>query len=149
MINKILIIFLLGIITTFAQTTKVMGTKLTYNKKNKTMLLSMSDTTFLVGDNSGLDTQVKIVRECELKVKINSVEYSTTEPFFNTYGYRHDMSWFFITERPVNCKSISKGGIDYTYKFSKVEPGEYILIVTRRCDGKYVVEKLSGSIVIR
>ena len=147
--NKILIIFLLGIMTTFAQTTKVMGTTLTYNKKSKTMLLSMSDTTFLVSDNSDLDTEVKIVREYDLTMKINGVEYSMTEPYFWTYGYRHDMSWFFITERPSNCKSISKSGIDYTYKFSNVVPGEYILIVTRRCDEKYVVKRLSGSIIVR
>jgi hypothetical protein len=149
-INKILIIFLLGIITTFAQTTtKVMGTTLTYDQKNKTMSLFMSDTTFLVGDESGLDTEVKIVREYDLSMKINGLEYSMTEPYFMTYGYRHDMSWFFITERPENCKSISKNGVDYTYKFSNVQPGEYILIVTRRCDEKYVIKKLSGSIIVK
>ena len=148
-INKILIIFLLGIVTTFAQTTTVMGTTLSYNKKTKTMLLSMSDTTFLVGDDSDLDTEVRIVREYELTMKINGVEYSMTEPYFWTNGYRHSMSWAFTTERPSNCKSISKNGIDYTYKFSNVVPGEYILIVTRRCDEKYVVKKLSGSIIIR
>jgi len=147
--NKILIIFLLGITTMFAQTTTVMGTTLSYNKKTKTMLLSMSDTTFLVGDDSDLDTEVRIVREYELTMKINGVEYSMTEPYFLTYGYRHDMFWAFTTERPSNCKSISKNGIDYTYKFSNVVPGEYILIVTRRCDEKYVVKKLSGSIIIR
>jgi hypothetical protein len=147
--NKILIIFLLGIVTTFAQTTKVMGTTLTYNKKTKTMLLSMSDTTFLVSNNSDLDTEVKIVREYDLTMKINGVEYSMTEPYFWTYGYRHDMFWAFTTERPANCKSISKSGIDYTYKFSNVVPGEYILIVTRRCDEKYVLKRLSGSIIVR
>ena len=125
-----------------------MGSTLTYDKKTKTMLLSMSDTTFLVDDNSDLDTEVKIVREYDLTMKINNVEYSMTEPYFWTYGYRHPMSWFFMTERPSNCKSMSKSGIDYTYKFSNVQPGEYILIVTRRCDEKYVIEKLSGSIII-
>ena len=135
--------------TTFAQTTKVMGSTLTYNKKTKTMLLSMSDITFLVGDNSDLDTEVKIVREYELTMKINGIEYSMSESYFWTHGYRHDMSWFFITERPENCKSTSKSGIDYTYKFSNVVPGEYILIVTRRCDEKYVVKKLSCSISVR
>ena len=149
MINKILIIFLLGIMTAFAQTTKVMGTTLTYDKKTKTMLLSMSDTTFLVDDNSDLDTEVKIVREYDLTMKINDIEYSMTEPYFMTYGYRHDMFWVFTTERPSNCKSISKGVIDYVYKFSNVQPGEYILIVTRRCDEKYVVKRLSGSIIVR
>ena len=148
--NKILIIFLLGIITTFAQTTtKVMGSKLTYNPKNKTMLLSMSDTTFLVGDNSDLDTEIKIVREYDLTMKINGIEYSMTEPYFMTYGYRHSMSWAFTTERPDNCKSINKYGIDYGYKFSNVQPGEYILIVTRRCDEKYVIKRLSGSIIVK
>ena len=148
-INKIIIIFLLGIVTTFAQTTKVMGTTLTYDKKTKTMLLSMSDTTFLVDNNSDLDTEVKIVREYDLTMKINGVEYSMTEPYFLTCGYRHDMFCAFTTERPANCKSISKGGINYLYKFSNVQPGEYILIVTRRCDEKYVVKKLSGSIIVR
>jgi hypothetical protein len=149
-INKILIIFLLGVITTFAQTTtKVMGTTLTYDQKNKTMSLFMSDKTFLVGDESGLDTEVKIVREYDLSMKINGLEYSMTEPYFSTYGYRHDMSWFFITERAENCKSTSKNGIDYTYKFSNVQPGEYILVVTRRCDEKYVEQKLSGSIIVK
>ena len=147
--NKILIIFLIGIMTTFAQTTKVMGTTLSYNKKTKIMLLSMTDTTFLVDDNSDLDTEVKIVREYDLTMKINGVEYSMREPYFMTYGYRHNMFWAFTTERPANCKSISKSGVDYTYKFSDVQPGEYILIVTRRCDEKYIVKKLSSSIIIR
>jgi hypothetical protein len=147
---KKLLIMLLFTMTTFAQTTTpIKGVTLTYNRKTKTMLLSMSDKTFLVADNSDLDTEVKIVREYELTMKINGVEYSMTEPYFWTYGYRHDMSWFFITNRPGNCKSISKNGIDYNYKFSDVVPGEYILIVTTRCDEKYVVNKLSTSLIIK
>ena len=114
------------------------------------MLLSMSDTTFLVPDDSDIDTEVKIVREYELTMKINGVEYSMTEPYFWTYGYKEEMFWAFTTQRPANCKSINpKYGLNLTYKFSNVEPGEYILIVTTRCDEKYVIEKLSTSLIVK
>ena len=146
-----LLLMLLFTITTFAQTTKpIKGVTLTYNKKTKAMLLSMSDTTFLVPDDSDIDTEVKIVREYELTMKINGVEYSMTEPYFWTYGYKEEMFWAFTTQRPANCKSINpKYGLNLTYKFSNVVPGEYILIVTTRCDEKYVIEKLSTSLIVK
>jgi hypothetical protein len=56
----------------------------------------------------------------------------------------------FTTQSPVNCKSINpKYGPNLTYKFSNVEPGEYILIVTTRCDEKYVIEKLTTSLIVK
>lgn len=142
---------LLFTMVTFAQTTKpIKGSTLTYNKKNKTMLLSMSDATFLVPDDSDIDTEVKILREYELTMRINGVEYSMTEPYFWTYGYKEEMFWAFTTQIPGNCNSInSKYGLNYTYKFSDVVPGEYILIVTTRCDEKYVIEKLTTSLIIK
>ena len=148
---KRLLIMLLFTITTFSQTTTpIKGVTLKYNKKTKTMILSMSDKTFLVEDNSDLDTEVKIVREYDLSMKINGIEYSMTEPYFWTYGYRHEMSWFFVTEKPSNSKIIGPvNGPDYNFKFTKVEPGEYILIVTTRCDEKYIIEKLTTSLIIR
>jgi hypothetical protein len=148
---KKLLIMLLFTMVTFAQTTKpIKGVTLTYNKKTKTMLLSMSDKTFLVGDNSDLDTEVKIMREHELTMKINGVEYFMTEPYFRTYGYRHKMFCTFTTYSPGSCKSINtKYGLYHTYRFSNVVPGEYILIVTTRCDKKYVIEKLTTSLIVR
>lgn len=55
------------------------------------------------------------------------------------------MFYAFTTERPGNCTIVKEFKI---YKFTKVEPGEYILVVSKVCDGKYVEEKSTGSIIV-
>jgi len=75
---------LLFTMTTFAQTTTpIKGVTLKYNSANKTMLLSMSDTTFLVPENSNIQTEVKIE--------------SSKKPYFITSGYKQKTSWFFVS----------------------------------------------------
>jgi len=122
--------------TTFAQTTTpIKGVTLKYNSANKTMLLSMSDTTFLVPENSNIQTEVKIE--------------SSKKPYFITSGYKQKTSWFFVSNVPKNSKSINpKNKLDYIYEFSNVEPGEYILTVTTK-SGEKVVEKLSTSLIVK
>ncbi len=127
---------LLFTMTTFAQTTTpIKGVTLKYNSANKTMLLSMSDTTFLVPENSNIQTEVKIE--------------SSKKPYFITSGYKQKTSWFFVSNVPKNSKSINpKNKLDYIYEFSNVEPGEYILTVTTK-SGEKVVEKLSTSLIVK
>ena len=147
-INKILIIFLLGIITTFAQTTKVKGVTLSYNKKEKTMTLFIQDNVFKYPDNSDLETEIKIRKNFEISMTINGQEYVVTDPYTNYFyieGSRLPMFYSFITEKPGNCTIVKEFKI---YKFTKVEPGEYILVVSKVCDDKYVEEKSTGSIII-
>lgn len=146
--KKILIIFLLGIMTTFAQTTKVKGVTLSYNKKEKSMTLFIQDDVFKYPDNSDLETEIKIRKNFELSMIINGQEYSVTDPYNNYFyieGFRHPMFYAFTTERPGNCTIVKEFKI---YKFTKVEPGEYILVVSKVCDGKYVEEKSTGSIIV-
>jgi hypothetical protein len=133
---KKLLIMLLFTMTTFAQSTlPIKGVTLKYNSVNKTMLLSMSDTTFLVPENSNIQTEVKIE--------------SSKKPYFITSGYKQKTSWFFVSNVPKNSKSISpKNKIDYIYEFSNVQPGEYILIVTTK-SGEKVVDKLSTSLIVK
>jgi hypothetical protein len=79
---------------------------------------------------------------------INGQEYSVTDPYNNYFyieGFRHPMFYAFTTERPGNCTIVKEFKI---YKFTKVEPGEYILVVSKVCDGKYVEEKSTGSIIV-
>jgi hypothetical protein len=38
---------------------------------------------------------------------------------------------------------------NFVYKFSNVKPGEYIVVVTKRCDEKYVIEKSNTSLIVR
>ena len=133
---KKLLIMLLFTMTTFAQTTTpIKGVTLKYNNVNKTRLLSMSDTTFLVPENSNIQTEVKIE--------------SSKKPYFITSGYKQKTSWFFVSNVPKNSKSINrKNKLDYIYEFSNVEPGEYILTVTTK-SGEKVVEKLSTSLIVK
>jgi hypothetical protein len=133
---KKILIMLLFTMTTFAQSTlPIKGVTLKYNSVNKTMLLSMSDTTFLVPENSNIQTEVKIE--------------SSKKPYFITSGYKQKTSWFFVSNVPKNSKSISpKNKIDYIYEFSNVQPGEYILIVTTK-SGEKVVENLSTSLIVK
>ena len=147
--KKILIIFLLGIVTTFAQTTKVKGVTLSYNKKDKTMTLFIPDSTFKFPEKSDLEMEIKIRKDFELSMTINGQEYVLTDPYNNYFyieGSRLPMFYSFITERPVNCTIIKEFSI---YKFSKVEPGEYILVVAKKCDNKYIEEKVTGSIIVQ
>lgn len=147
--NKILIIFLLAIVTTFAQTTKVKGVILSYNKKDKTMNLFIPDSTFEFPEKSYLETEIKIRKNLELSMMINTQEYVLTDPYNNYFyieGSHHPMFYSFITESSGNCTIIKKFSM---YKFSKVEPGEYILVVTKKCDNKYIEEKFTGSIIVQ
>jgi hypothetical protein len=133
---KKLLIMLLFTMTTFAQSTlPIKGVTLKYNSVNKTMLLSMSDTTFSIPENSNIQTEVKIE--------------SSKKPYFITSGYKQKTSWFFVSNVPKNSKSINpKNKLDYIYEFSSVEPGEYILTVTTK-SGEKVVEKLSTSLIVK
>jgi hypothetical protein len=142
---KKLLIMLLFTMTTFAQTTTIKGVTLTYNKVNKTLLLTMIDDTFIVPDDSDLDTQVRILRK-SLPFKISGTEYTMTETCFITSGYKHPMFWAYSTETFGNCSSTKK---DNVYKFTDVQPGEYIIEVTRRCDEKYVINTSTKSLIIK
>ena len=148
--KNLLILFLLGTATLFAQTTpKINGATLSYNKKTNVMTLTMTDQTFSYPDNSDYDTKIRIVREYDLTMKINGVEYSMTEPYFMTYGARNPMFWSFVTEKPGNCTSVETHGLNYVYKFAKMQKGEYLLIITKRCDEKYVEQTWTTSLVIK
>jgi len=146
---KKLLLMLLFTMTTFAQTASVKGVTLTYNNKTKTMLLNMLEKTFIVPENSDIDVQVKIVREFDLTMKIGDQEYSMTESYFETNGYKHPMFYVFWTLTPAStsCKSVKES--NFVYKFSNVKPGEYIVVVTKRCDEKYVIEKSTTSLIVR
>ena len=142
---KKLLLMLLFTITTFAQTATTKGVTLTYNKVNKTMLLTMTDNTFIVPENSDLDTQVRILRE-SLPFNINGLQYTTTETCFVTSGYKHPMFWSYITETFGDCSSTKKNNV---YKFTNVQPGTYIIEVTRRCDEKYVINKTEKTLIVK
>jgi len=142
---KTIIAFLLCVFTTYAQSVTVNKTKLSYDKKTKTMLLNISESEFRVDENSNLKVEVKIVKEYDLSMTINGVSYSMTEPFFSKSGYRHPMFWSYTTETPGNCKAKT----EFIYQFSKLQPGEYILVITKICDNKYIEDKKIGSIVIQ
>ena len=140
-----LLLMLLFTITTFAQTATIKGVTLTYNSVNKTMLLSMSDDTFIVPDDSDLDTQVRVLKQ-SLPFLIGGTEYTMTETCLLTSGYKHLMFWAYSTETHGNCSSTKKHNV---YKFSDVKPGEYIIEVTRRCDEKYVIDISTKSLIIK
>lgn len=140
-----LLLMLFFTITTFAQTTTIKGTTLTYNSKNKTIILSMSDETFMVPENSDIDTQVRVTMT-SLPVNINGTEYTMTETCFITSGYKHPMFWVYITETHGNCGGTKKHNV---YKFTDVKPGEYIIEVTRRCDEKYVIDMSTKSLIVK
>ena len=140
-----LLLMLLFTITTFAQTATIKGVTLTYNKVNKTMLLTMIDNTFIVPEHSDLDTQVRVLRE-SLPFNISGTEYTMTETCFVTSGYKHPMFWAYSTETFGNCSSTKKHNV---YKFTDVQPGTYIIEVTRRCDEKYVISETEKTLVVK
>ena len=149
--RNLLIFFLLGTITLFAQKTpKINGAFLSYNKKNNKMILTISDKTVDYPDNSGYDTRIRIMRKPDLIIKINRTEYSVSEQYFITYGYKHPKDWFFITEYTGgNGMCIKRNGFDYGQKFSNIEKGTYILIIDKRCDKNYIEETWKTSLIVK
>lgn len=147
--KKVLIMFLLGITTVFSQTTIVKGVTLSYSKKDKVMTLSIPENAFNYPQHSDLEKEIKIRRNFEMTMTINGQEYSVSDPYTNYFiisGHKYPMSSAHYYIKNSNCKIIKEYR---TYKFYDVEPGEFILVVSEKCDDKYLVWKETGSIVIQ
>ena len=142
--KKILLMFLIGTMTMFSQTTKVRGVVLTYDKVKKVMRLTTTPKIMYTNDTD-MDVRIEINKEFVVKMNLNGVNYSMAQAFFEIKGHTRDMGWVFIVYKPSNCKEIK---MDYIYEFSNVEPGEYILTVSNVCDNKYVTNEQTMSIQI-
>ena len=142
--KKLLLMFLIGTMTMFSQTIKVRGVTLTYDKVKKVMTLTTTPKIMYTNDTD-MDVKIEINKEYALKMNLNGVKYSVTEPFFEHSGYVREMGWCFITYKPKGCKEIKN---NYVFQFTGVEPGEYILTVSNVCDNKYVTNERTMSIQI-
>jgi hypothetical protein len=142
--KKILLMFLIGTMTMFSQTTKVRGVTLTYDKVKKNMILSIPEKTMVVEDR---DTEVRITidKEFSLKMMINGLPVSVSNEYFLHEGRVIDGLWTFFTIKTTECKEIK---MNYIYQFPNVKPGEYILTVSDVCDGKWETNEKNMSIIV-
>ena len=138
--------FLFGTMTMFSQTIKVRGVTLSYDKVKKVMTLYTPHKSMRT-DDVDMDVNVEISKEFALKMIINGVTFSTTEPYFRHCGHvKKDGLWMFITFKHGGCKEIK---MNEMYQFTNVQLGEeYILTVSDLCDDKYSSNEKSGSIII-
>jgi hypothetical protein len=145
--KKILLMFLIGTMSMFSQTTTtVRGVTLGYNTNSKVMTLTISPKTMYTND-ANLDVRITINKEFALKMTIGGVDYTMSETYFEHIGHREEMFWYFTTTSPLKCKEIKKNCV---YQFKGVERGEeYILSVSDVCDGKYVTKEKTSSIKIK
>lgn len=144
--KNILVMFLLGTMTIFSQSTTVRGVTLSYDKVKKIMTLKILPKTMYTNDAS-MDVNVSIYRDFGIKMIMNGVSHSISKPYFEHVGHTRDMGWFFITHKPSRCKEVKE---NYIYTFSEIQSDEeYILIVSNVCDDKYVTDEQTGSIIIK
>lgn len=144
--RKLLAILLIGTSTMFSQsTTTVRGVTLSYDKVNKTMTVQLTPQSVYTNDTD-MDVNIEIYKQFALKMVVQGNMYSMTEPYFQHKGHTKGMGWSFSTTRPSGSKVVK---VNYIYQFIDVQPGEeYILEVSNVCDGKYITNSKSGSVVI-
>lgn len=142
----ILFVALLLIQESYSQNnTTVRGVKLSYDSKKRVMTLTTSHKIMYTNDYD-LDVCIEINKGYALKMVMNGITYSMTEPYFKHIGHTREMGWAFSTTQPRGLKTIKE---NYIYQFSVVQPGEeYVMTVSTICDDKYVTNEEKGSIVI-
>ena len=125
--------------------TTVRGVKLSYDSKKRVMTLTTSHKITYTNDYD-LDVCIEINKGYALKMVMNGITYSMTEPYFKHIGHTREMGWAFSTTQPKGLKTIKE---NYIYQFSDIQPGEeYIITVSNVCDDKYISSEEKGSIVI-
>jgi hypothetical protein len=142
----ILFVALLLIQKSYSQNnTTVRGVKLSYDSKKRVMTLTTSHKIMYTNDYDS-DVCIEINKGYSLKMVMNGITYSMTEPYFKHIGHTREMGWAFSTTQPRGLKTIKE---NYIYQFSDVQPGEeYVMTVSTICDDKYVTNEEKGSIVI-
>jgi hypothetical protein len=145
--KKILLMFLIGTMTMFSQSvTSVRGVTLGYNITKKVMTLTISPKTMYTND-ANLDVKITINKEFALRMTIGGINYSVSDSYFEQMGHKEDWFWHFTTTSQIKYKEIKK---NYVFQFRDVKPGEeYILTVSDVCDGKYVTNEKTSSILIK
>jgi len=150
--KNLIVLFLLGTLTGFCQTAKINDITLSYDSKKHKMVLVMPSHNFYLPleDN---DLTIYIHKEFSLKMIINGVEYSMSEPYFEYFGYMRET--FGFSEIKHN-----ESGVQYnenvnpfiskktSFVFSNPEKGEYIVQVVKRC-GDYEEYRKQTSLIIR
>ena len=142
----ILFLALLLIQKSYSQNnTTVRGVKLSYDSKKRVMTLTTSHKIMYTNDYDS-DVCIEINKGYALKMVMNGITYSMTEPYFKHSGHTREMRWPFSTTQPRGLQTIKE---NYIYQFSDVQPGEeYVMTVSTICDDKYVTNEEKGSIVI-
>ena len=133
--KKVLIMFLLGTITMFSQSTTIKGVNLRYNKVKKTMTLTIDPKTMTVNDDD-LTVSVEIFENFFVTSYIDG-SLIWGEPIFSRKVH---------IRGSYNIKMIKE---DYVYQFNDVKPNEYFLVVKNLCDDKYITDEEVGLMIVK
>jgi hypothetical protein len=131
--------------TMFAQSTTVRGVTLSYDKVQKIMTLTIPEKVLKVIDSDS-ELLITIDKQYCLRMVINGVSTITYTQYFLHQGHSYNSSWIFLTIKPSNCVEVKR---NYIYKFTNVQPDEYILQVSDMCDDKWESNQQSNSIIIK
>ena len=142
----LILLFLVGAM--FGQNTiKVGGVVFSYDKKTDTMKLLVPKD-LMTSEDPDWQKQIMISKEYELTMTINGKEVTVSDTFYYSRGrdYRtgSEGTYYF-----PDCDKCEYRAITTESFLLKYPPkGEYILSVSDICDGKWVTNKKSGSIII-
>ena len=143
--RKYLLIALLISSAMFSQSTTVRGVTLSYDKVHNTMVLYIPEKVMKVTDKDS-EVRITIDTQYSLRMNVNGASVTTYSEYFLHQGHSYNSSWVFLTIKPSNCIEFRN---NYIYKFTDVQPNEYILQVSDMCDSKWESNQESNSIIIK
>jgi len=143
--KKFLLAALLTTSVMLSQSTTVRGVTLSYDKASHSMTLTIPQNLMQVSDTDS-DVKVTIHKQYSLRISVNGANVPTYNQYFSHQGHCYNDMWSFITFTPGNCTEIKR---NYVFKFTNVQPNEYILDVSDVCDDKWESNQQSKSIVIQ
>jgi hypothetical protein len=141
-----ILLFLAGMM--FGQNTiKVGGVVFSYDKKTDTMRLLVPDSV-VTSEDPDWEKQIIISKNHQLSMTMNGKEVVLSDTFYYSCGRSYNMGSHGIYKLPVcdgcECNLIT----DDSFSLEHPPKGEYILSVSDVCDGKWVTDKKTGSIII-
>jgi len=143
--KKVLVMLLIGTAMFSQSKTTVRGVTMSYDKVTKVLILDIPQQSVYTND-SNIDVGIEIHKQYVLKVVVNGITRTATDPYFQQIGHTGDRGCLFSTTRPYGCSVIKR---NYKYKFTHVVLGdEFILEVSTISEGKYTSNIQSGTLLI-
>jgi hypothetical protein len=143
--NRFLATALLVSSVMFSQTAAVRGVTLFYDNIHNTLTLTIPQKLMAVSDKDS-EVRVTIDKKYSLRMTVNGASVATGNHYFSLQGHSYGSMSIFSTLKPSNCVEVRR---NYVFKFTDIQPDEYILRVSDVCDNKWESNGQSISIIIQ